>query len=262
MNLELNNHKITLGPKALAFVETAYRAKGECLDQCAAIYCRDQLELWLAGGKCDPDVTVIGPARFVAKGNEIGLPKKAGAGGIAGSVGLPASGKPLPVASAAPADSEWPKWKRDCGFGIARLASPTRGDGVYYRLGAGCEPAAEYWWDDNPWNGVAGVPGPEALAWLRTHGHAKVADELERQAAPAPADPYEPVGTVPVVGDVVEHVRDGDRHTITAIFAACSTDELWRAAYGGHKNAAMYQPKIAPAWRILKRQATQAQGVI
>lgn len=97
MNLELNGHRITLGPKALAFIETNMRGMGE-------VYCRDQLELWLAGGKVGPDVTITGPERFVPKGNEIGIPMKAGVAPASVAESKTGSKEPLPVASAAPAD--------------------------------------------------------------------------------------------------------------------------------------------------------------
>lgn len=197
MNLEIQGHTITLGPKALAFIETAYRAKGEYLDQCAAIYCHDQLALWLAGGKCDPDVTIEGPARFVARYNELGLPMMPEKIGLleptqSANKWLAEVNEQLaerakkmsdvPVASAAPADSEWPKWIMCQGL-LYRFRAD--GDGRVFHsilttLGERDASSSAALLLGRYKGRVA--TRKESVEYLRANGYAKVADELERPA--------------------------------------------------------------------------------
>lgn len=263
MNIELNGHKITLGPKALAFIETNMRGMGE-------VYCRDQLALWLTGGKVDADVTITGPARFVAVGNEIGIPKAGAEARERGSVPT-GSTEPLPVASAAPAEAA-PNGVPIEPYG----AMPAKGDLVFACYDDGRPAPDDFGRPDTVVGGCDGkaitatgkrfelewFKRPHPFTRLRNYvcrRSTKTTDEYQRQLErQAPADLYEPVGTMPVVGDVVEHIKDGGRHTITVVFAVRSPKELWRASYGYHKDPTMWQPKGAPCWRILKRQAPDA----
>lgn len=187
MQLEINNYKITLGPRALAHVETM---KSPYFEDAAKVYAQNELERWCAGGKVGPDVTISGPERFVPRYNEIGLPvmPKAGAGGVAGPVDLPASGKPLPVASAAPADPEWPRFV--LGSRYAGMCVQHEHDKAtwYDERGISC-PARSSHFDKRGMIPAGGgrllLTRAEAAKWLRANNHAKVADELERQAHPA-----------------------------------------------------------------------------
>lgn len=93
--------------------------------------------------------------------------------------------------SAAPADPEWPKWFLNGGaphcagvpWEAVRHDEPGDGGHWYNRDGTSGFAAI---YDDKDVN-YREIPRPEALQWLRANGHAKVAEELERQAAPAPA---------------------------------------------------------------------------
>jgi len=184
MNLTVNDYKITLGPRALAHVETM---KSPYFEDAAKVYAQNELERWCAGGKVGPDVTISGPERFVPRYNELGLPMmpKAGAEACERAERETGSTEPLPVASAAPVDSEWPKFKHykkamlDGSDTLAVMLSETDG-GVLYRRGG--KITQGFTWASRTHGNE--IKLPEALAFLRANGHAKVADELERQAPP------------------------------------------------------------------------------
>jgi len=197
MNLELNNHKITLGPRALAHVETM---KSPYFEDAAKVYAQNELERWCAGGKVGPDVTISGPERFVPMGNEIGIPmmperiglieptqsaNKVLADANAHLAKRAAKMTELPVASAAPADSEWPKWIMCQGL-LYRFRAD--GDGrVFYSilttLGERDASSSAALLLGRYGGRVA--TRKESVEYLRANGHAKVADELERQAPDA-----------------------------------------------------------------------------
>lgn len=99
---------------------------------------------------------------------------------------------PAPVT--APQASEWPKWGRGrCE--IYRFESED--SGAYYAEGGNkgrCE-FQRTWTARVIQHGKGEITEAEALSWLRANGHAKVADEIDGEGR------FEPVGTVPVVGD-------------------------------------------------------------
>lgn len=47
MNLTINGYKVTLGPRALAHIETM---KSPYFEDAAKVYAHDELERWCAGG--------------------------------------------------------------------------------------------------------------------------------------------------------------------------------------------------------------------
>lgn len=142
----------------------------------------------------------------------------------------------------------YPRWKNKHSV-YARLDGPFVGDssigeeystcGVFFGKCGFRQDAGESWWKDDK-----NAPCEPPVDWLRTNGHGDEADRLE-------GDKHEPVGTVPVVGDVAIHKSGTEpRVTLTRVdgeiegMSGTSRRYLWPGVVQFY----------ALGWRIIKRK--------
>lgn len=173
-------------------------------------YAHDMACLMLNGLNPDLGVTVTLPRgddrRFETEGDKAGVTRERADSSLA-----PASPEPRPAADSAPADpehgeGEWPKYLMATSGGLA-IHSSNANSRWFPDNGAAPYPSK------HPYSGRTGdgeyalayipITPTEAAEWLRAKGHPEEAARIEGKR-------FEPVGTMPVVGDRVVDLRRPD----------------------------------------------------
>lgn len=117
---------------------------------------------------------------------------------VAGSTPAASTSSPAPVLAQQPSGGEWPKWfMGDTTRSLLFRYDNAAGDGCSF---TNWTPGHVVAWKSQTVYGTP-ITESEAAQWLRANGHESVAAELER------AGDYEPVGTMPVVGDRYTHTN-------------------------------------------------------